>query len=70
MAQESGVSISTVSRALAAPERVAPATRDRVVAAAERLGYRVNRAASGLRAGRTGALGLVVPDLENPSSPR
>jgi len=66
VARESGVSISTVSRALAEPERVAPETRDRVVAVATRLGYRPNRAASGLRAGRTGALGLVVPDLENP----
>lgn len=66
VARESGVSISTVSRALAEPDRVAPETRDRVVAAATRLGYRPNRAASGLRAGRTGALGLVVPDLENP----
>src|SRR6478735_3471121 len=66
VARESGVSISTVSRALAEPERVAPETRDRVVAVANRLGYRPNRAASGLRAGRTGALGLVVPDLENP----
>jgi len=66
VARESGVSISTVSRALAEPERVAPETRDRVVAVANRLGYRPNRAASGLRAGRTGALGLLVPDLENP----
>ncbi|WP_069386593.1 LacI family DNA-binding transcriptional regulator [Cellulosimicrobium cellulans] len=66
VARESGVSISTVSRALSEPGRVAPETRDRVVAAATRLGYRPNRAASGLRAGRTHALGLVVPDLENP----
>ncbi|MBD5785417.1 LacI family DNA-binding transcriptional regulator [Cellulosimicrobium terreum] len=66
VARECGVSISTVSRALAEPDRVAPETRDRVVAAATRLGYQPNRAASGLRAGRTGALGLVVPDLENP----
>ncbi|MBD8079393.1 substrate-binding domain-containing protein [Cellulosimicrobium arenosum] len=66
VAREIGVSVSTVSRALAEPDRVATETRDRVVAAASRLGYRPNRAASGLRAGRTGALGLVVPDLENP----
>lgn len=66
VAEECGLSISTVSRALAEPERVAAATRDRVIAAANRLGYRPNRAASGLRAGRTGVLGLVVPDLENP----
>ncbi|MGL3149729.1 LacI family DNA-binding transcriptional regulator [Microbacterium sp. A82] len=66
VAEECGLSISTVSRALAEPERVAVATRERVVAAANRLGYHPNRAASGLRAGRTGVIGLVVPDLENP----
>ncbi|MBB5791035.1 substrate-binding domain-containing protein [Jiangella mangrovi] len=66
VAREAGVSISTVSRTLATPERVAPGTRDRVTQVARRLGYTVNRAASVLRAGRTGALGLVVPDLANP----
>ncbi|GII98337.1 LacI family transcriptional regulator [Sediminihabitans luteus] len=66
VARVAGVSISTVSRALAAPERVAAATRARVQAAADALGYVPNRAASGLRAGRTSAVGLVVPDLENP----
>lgn len=66
VARAAGVSISTVSRALAAPDRVAAATRDRVTAAARELGYRPNRAASVLRAGRTGAFGLVVPDLANP----
>lgn len=66
VARAAGVSISTVSRALAEPERVAAGTRARVVDAARDLGYRPNRAASGLRAGRTGAVGFVVPDLENP----
>jgi DNA-binding LacI/PurR family transcriptional regulator len=66
VARAAGVSISTVSRALADPERVARPTRDRVTAAARELGYRPNRAASVLRAGRSGALGLVVPDLANP----
>lgn len=61
-----GVSITTVSRALAEPDRVAPATRERVVRAAAELGYRPNRAASGLRAGRTHAVGLLIPDLTNP----
>jgi DNA-binding LacI/PurR family transcriptional regulator len=66
VARASGVSISTVSRALTSPGLVAAATRERVTRAAADLGYRPNRAASGLRAGRTGTLGLVVPDLENP----
>ena len=66
VARAAGVSISTVSRALSAPERVAAATRDRVTRAAAELGYRPNLAASGLRMGRTHAVGLLVPDLENP----
>ncbi|ACZ29411.1 transcriptional regulator, LacI family [Xylanimonas cellulosilytica DSM 15894] len=66
VARAAGVSISTVSRALSAPEMVAAPTRDRVAAIAAELGYQPNRAAAGLRAGRTGALGLLVPDLANP----
>ncbi|MFI6426074.1 LacI family DNA-binding transcriptional regulator [Promicromonospora sp. NPDC050880] len=66
VARAAGVSISTVSRALSDPDRVAAATRDRVTRAAAELGYRPNRAASGLRKGRTHAVGLLVPDLENP----
>ena len=66
VARASGVSISTVSRALSEPERVAEATRRRIYAAVRELGYRPNRAASLLRSGRTGSLGLLVPDLENP----
>lgn len=66
VARAAGVSISTVSRALASPERVAVETRDRVTRIATELGYRPNQAASGLRMGRTHAVGLLVPDLENP----
>lgn len=66
VARAAGVSISTVSRALGSPERVATETRERVTRAATELGYRPNQAASGLRIGRTHAVGLVVPDLENP----
>lgn len=66
VARLSGVSISTVSRALAAPDQVAEATRIRVQETARSMGYRPNRAASGLITGRTGSIGLVVPDLENP----
>ncbi|WP_277207997.1 LacI family DNA-binding transcriptional regulator [Isoptericola croceus] len=66
VARVAGVSISTVSRALATPEKVAGPTRDRVERAARDLDYRPNRAAAVLRAGRSGAYGLVVPDLANP----
>ncbi len=65
VAREAGVSVSTVSRALTGGT-VSAATRETVLEAATRLGYRVNRAARGLITGRTGNLGLIVPDLRNP----
>src|SRR5690242_11184044 len=66
VARLAGVSPSTVSRALSLPEMVNAATRARVAAAVEQLGYEPNRAARGLITGRTGTIGLVVPDLANP----
>jgi DNA-binding LacI/PurR family transcriptional regulator len=69
VAREAGVSVSTVSRALAAPEMVREATRLHVVETANRLGYRPNRAARGLITGKTGNLGVIVPDLSNPFFP-
>jgi DNA-binding LacI/PurR family transcriptional regulator len=66
VARAAGVSPATVSRALSAPERVSPDARERVRRAVASLGYAPNRAARGLITGRTGNLGLVVPDLANP----
>ncbi len=66
VARVAGVSISTVSRALARPEDVAPATLEKVLDTARGMGYRPNLAARGLITGRTRILGLIVPDLENP----
>ena len=45
VARESGVHISTVSRTFSAPHLVNAETRSRVLACAESLGYRPNRAA-------------------------
>ena len=66
VARAAGVSVATVSRALTHPETVAPATRERVLATARAMGYRPNAAARSLITGRTGNIGLVVPDMENP----
>lgn len=66
VAQAAGVSPSTVSRALSVPDLVSPATRARVESVVRRLGYEPNRAARGLITGRTGNIGLIVPDLSNP----
>nr|BFE57630.1 LacI family DNA-binding transcriptional regulator [Dactylosporangium thailandense] len=69
VARLAGVSQSSVSRALAAPERVRPETRERVERAVARLGYHPSRIARGLSTGRTGTIGFVVPDIANPFFP-
>lgn len=69
LAEKAGVSASTVSRAFSRPEKVDAATRDRILALAESLGYEPSSAARSLKTGRTGALGIVVPDLSNPFFP-
>ncbi|KXZ60851.1 Catabolite control protein A [Microbacterium laevaniformans] len=63
VAQEAGVSIASVSFAFRRPERISEATRERVLAAARRLGYAPSAAARGLANGRTGTLGLHAFDL-------
>ena len=66
VAREAGVAVSTVSRALANPDRVSERTRAHVRAVAERLGYRPNLIARALPSGRTRMLALLVPDITNP----
>jgi LacI family transcriptional regulator len=56
-----GVSAGTVSRALSRPDMVNEATRTRVLAAAQRLGYVANGAARALSMRRTFTVGAVVP---------
>jgi len=59
LADHLGVSVSTASRALNGYADVSPATRARVIAAAQALGYRPHPAAHRLATGRTGAIALV-----------
>ena len=69
VARASGVHISTVSRTFSAPHLVNVDTRTRVLACAEQLGYRPNRAARALITGRTQNIGLIVADIANPFFP-
>ncbi len=69
VARECGVHVSTVSRTFSAPHLVNPDTRTRVLAVAEQLGYRPNRAARALITGRTTNLGVIVADITNPYFP-
>jgi DNA-binding LacI/PurR family transcriptional regulator len=66
VARSAEVSTSTVSRAFTSPELLSPATRQRVLEVAKRLGYAPNHAARSLVTGRTGNIGVIVPDLTNP----
>lgn len=65
VAEAAGVSIATVSRVLNAPARVNPDLRRRVTEAVDRLGYVAVGAARALASRRTGAIGALVPTLDN-----
>jgi LacI family transcriptional regulator len=61
LAAELGLSITTVSRALAGYSDVAEATRQRVRNAAEEMGYVPDATARRLQKGRTDTIGFVIP---------
>ncbi len=64
VARLAGVSVATASKALTGRHHVAPATRQRVLAAAEKLAFTPNQSARNLLEGRTGTVGLLASDLE------
>lgn len=68
VAREAGVSLATASRAIngSANRTVRTELRDRVMAAAQRLGYVPDPSAQAMARGRTAALGLVVHDIADP----
>lgn len=61
-----GVSQSTVSRSFDPNSRISESTRQRVFAAAEQLGYQVNKAAQTMIKQRSDLVGLVTAGLEDP----
>ncbi len=69
VARLAGVSVATVSRALAHPDVVAGETRARVLSAVRATGYTPNLAGRALRARRSMLALVVVPDLANPFFP-
>ena len=64
-----GVSAGTVSRVLTRPEMISEATRVRVLASAERLGYVANGAARALAMRKTMTIGAVIPRYGGSSFP-
>ncbi len=65
VAQAAGVSPATVSRFYNSPSVVRAPTRERIERAASELGYIRNRAAGALQNRRSGAIGLIVPTINN-----
>ena len=68
LARQLNVSTATVSRALSRPEKVAPATRKRVLELVRRSGYHMNGIARSLRTQSTRTIGIIVSDIRNPFS--
>ncbi|MFH0796299.1 MAG: LacI family DNA-binding transcriptional regulator [Candidatus Omnitrophota bacterium] len=68
IAEKTGVSTATVSKALNGKEDVSSVTRRKIKKAAEELGYLPNSIARSLVNKKTNALGLVTPYLENPTT--
>jgi DNA-binding LacI/PurR family transcriptional regulator len=66
VAEHAGVSVRTVSNVVNGFRYVAPATRERVQASIDALGYLPNLAARTLRRGRTGLVALVIPEIDSP----
>jgi LacI family transcriptional regulator len=66
VAADAGVSPMTVSRVINESTRVNAETRRRVQDSIAKLGYVPNRLARGLIQRKTGALGVIVPDVANP----
>lgn len=65
VAEQAGVSVATVSRALQKPEQVSPKTRDKVLAAVTELAYKPNLMAVKFRSGKTQNLVVLVPTVAN-----
>ena len=67
VAKRADVSLATVSRVLNNPEKVAEATKQRVLKVIEDLGYRPNMVARGLASRKTTTVGIIISDLTRAS---
>jgi LacI family transcriptional regulator len=65
-----GVSVATVSNALSGKGRVSESLAEKIREHASELGYVPSQAGRALRTGRSGVLGLVLPDIANPLFPK
>ncbi|MEV8308798.1 LacI family DNA-binding transcriptional regulator [Streptomyces flavidovirens] len=66
VAAEAGVGRATAARTLGGYGYVSPELKERVLAAAEKLGYRANALARSMSTGVSHTLGVIVADIGNP----
>ena len=66
VARLAGVSLKTASRALNDSPELRPETGSRVLKAMAKLGYQPNELARGLKAQRSAAIAMIVPNLADP----
>lgn len=66
VAHAAGVSVRTVSNVVNGFPHISPETRERVLRAIEDLGYRPSELARSLKVGRSGLIGLMLPELDTP----
>ncbi|QHC61172.1 LacI family DNA-binding transcriptional regulator [Rathayibacter sp. VKM Ac-2760] len=66
VAAAAGVSVRTVSNVVNGFASIAPDTRQRVLDVIESLDYRPSEMARSLKVGRTGLIGLMLPELDTP----
>lgn len=64
------ISVSTVSRALVNDKNIRKETKEKVLEAAEKLGYRPNPVATNLKYGHTNTVGVIVPEMVTPFASR
>lgn len=65
VARSAGVSVTTVSRYLNAPDAVASDTREKISKAIEDLGFRRSPAGRAINSGSTRIIGALVPTIDN-----
>lgn len=63
LAEELGISVSTVSRVVNEKGYVKTSTRERVIEAVKRYSYIPDNAARSLKTGRTKTIGVIIPDV-------
>ena len=68
IAEKAGVSVTTVSLVLngrAKDMKISEAMARKILALGEKMNYRPNHFAKGLRTGKTNTIGLIVDDISN-----